>query len=524
MADLTTKEIKFVSPEKLGYYDQKIKEFIDKKDAALQLNIDAANAAIQAEKERAEAKELENANAAQAAQDAADAAQAHSEALAEKVGEVAEGKTVMGIVADNDTAVRELISGLDESKADKDQVATDIADAVKAEEDARKEAVAGVQGAVDALAGTHATDKKALEDAIALKADKATIEATVATLEEKVDANEEDIEKKMTDLTARVAANETAVGTTLPNAIDAVDAKVDVLVGEDTGKSARTIANEELAKQLVAEGAKESLDTLAEIAAWIQAHPDDASAMNKAIEDLEALVGTLPEGVTATTVVGLVQELVSAEKSRAEGVEGGLDERLQALEGKFTGEESVDAKIAKAKEEAVTEAKGHADDLNDAMNERVEALEAIDHTHANAEVLDGITAEKVAAWDAAEQNAKDYADTEIAGLANGAVKENTEAIAELGEVVETKANASDVTTLAGKVTTAEGEIDTLQSEMDAVEAAVATKAESSTVADLDAAYKAADTALDSRIAELEAIKHVEISTEDIDAMFAEVTE
>lgn len=33
------------------------------------------------------------------------------------------------------------------------------------------------------------------------------------------------------------------------------------------------------------------------------------------------------------------------------------------------------------------------------------------HTHSNKTVLDGITAEKVAAWDAAEQNAKDYADS-----------------------------------------------------------------------------------------------------------------
>ena len=59
---------------------------------------------------------------------------------------------------------------------------------------------------------------------------------------------------------------------------------------------------------------------------------------------------------------------------------------------------------------AETAAKGHADGLNTAMNTRVEALEAIDHEHENKEVLDGITAEKVSAWDAAEQNAKDYAD------------------------------------------------------------------------------------------------------------------
>ena len=55
-------------------------------------------------------------------------------------------------------------------------------------------------------------------------------------------------------------------------------------------------------------------------------------------------------------------------------------------------------------------AKKYADELDSAMNTRVEALEAIDHEHENKEVLDGITAEKVSNWDAAEQNAKDYAD------------------------------------------------------------------------------------------------------------------
>ena len=52
-----------------------------------------------------------------------------------------------------------------------------------------------------------------------------------------------------------------------------------------------------------------------------------------------------------------------------------------------------------------------ATDLNTAMTARVEALEDIDHDHENKDVLDGINADKVAAWDAAEKNAKDYADS-----------------------------------------------------------------------------------------------------------------
>lgn len=84
--------------------------------------------------------------------------------------------------------------------------------------------------------------------------------------------------------------------------------KADTLVGTDSGKSARAIAAEELAKQLIPENASEAMDTLAEVAAWIQAHPGDAAAMNQAIDALETLVGTLPKGAAATTVVGYIKE------------------------------------------------------------------------------------------------------------------------------------------------------------------------------------------------------------------------
>ena len=114
----------------------------------------------------------------------------------------------------------------------------------------------------------------------------------------------------------------------------AIDNKVTTLVGTDTDKSVRTIANEELAAQLIPENAKESLDTLTEIAAWIQSHPDDASAMNAAITALQTLVGTIPEGATATDIVNYIKELVEAEKNRATGVESGLDTRLSAVETK----------------------------------------------------------------------------------------------------------------------------------------------------------------------------------------------
>lgn len=48
------------------------------------------------------------------------------------------------------------------------------------------------------------------------------------------------------------------------------------------------------------------------------------------------------------------------------------------------------------------------------LKEKVNAAAEGNHSHANKTVLDGITAEKVAAWDAAEQNAKNYVDGMVA--------------------------------------------------------------------------------------------------------------
>lgn len=99
----------------------------------------------------------------------------------------------------------------------------------------------------------------------------------------------------------------------LDAALQAVLGNITTLVGADTGKSARAIANEELAAQLIPESAKDSLDTLQEIAAWIQEHPDDASAMNAAIEALQAVTaGIGGEEDDYATVVAAIEGKISA--------------------------------------------------------------------------------------------------------------------------------------------------------------------------------------------------------------------
>lgn len=122
--------------------------------------------------------------------------------------------------------------------------------------------------------------------------------------------------------------------------LDAVSGKVTTLIGEDTGKSARTIANEELAKQLIAEGAKESLDTLAEIAAWIQAHPDDAAAMNEAITALQNKLAGIPED---KTVKAYVDEAITALNIGNYATTAWVGEQL----ANYYTKSEVDAELAK---------------------------------------------------------------------------------------------------------------------------------------------------------------------------------
>ena len=60
---------------------------------------------------------------------------------------------------------------------------------------------------------------------------------------------------------------------------------LNILIGEDSEKSVRDISIEVLTEQLITDTAQASLDTLEEIADWIQKHPEDAAAMNTAIQN-----------------------------------------------------------------------------------------------------------------------------------------------------------------------------------------------------------------------------------------------
>lgn len=422
-------EKKYIDLTGLTHYDEKIKAVIDSKDAtalksakdyadSLAGNYDAAGTA------ETKVQELANGQV-----------KTNTAAIAKLNGDAKTDGSVAKAVADAQAGLETKISAAD-SKAAAAQTAAD---------NAKKAA-----DAVDAKVGVVPEGSTVIAEIQKIK-DAAYDDTAVRGL---IKTNADNI----TALTGRA---------------DAVEGKVTTLVGDDAGKSARTIASEELTKQLVPENAKESLDTLQEIAAWIQKHPDDASAMNAAIDVLKTKVGDIPEGATAITVVAYIKELVDAEKVRATGAESGLDTRVKAVEAKLGDGEGSVAKQIEAAVKIETDARVAADSALD--GKITTAQGAADKAQGDVDALKDVVASKAAASDvtalttrvtAAE---KDIDDLQAAIAADGKV---TVAIADAKKAgTDAQATADkNKTDLAALTTTVGGHTTTLSSQGDRISA------------------------------------------------------
>ena len=286
----------------------------------------------------------------------------------------------------------------------------------------------------------------------------AEIEAAIQTLDQK-------LSKEIDD---HIALYEALVGVVegQGNRLTALEPKVATLIGDDADKSVRTITNEELVKQLIPENAQDALDTLEEIAAWIQDHPGDAAAMNKSIKDLEALVGKLPEGITATDVTGYIAEVkaaleksISDETARATQAESDLNAAIKAEEERAEAAEKVNAEAIAAEKVRAEAAEKDLKDAADILKGRVDAFDHI--LDEEGSVTQAIAAMEVSlkkyADDAeadAIKTAKEYTDAEIDKV--------EETMAGMQAEIDTLAKDADLDALAERVTTAEGEIDDLQ--------------------------------------------------------------
>ena len=171
-----------------------------------------------------------------------------------------------------------------------------------------------------------------------LSSSMASLQNDVTSINTKVDANKTDLEAKIT------AEQERAIGveTGLRTDVNANTAAIKVLNGDATteGSVDYKIAAV-LDAYITGDGDTSKMDSLKDMINWAETHNTevasygtDIAANKKAIEDLEALVGPLPEGTQATTVIAYVQELVAEEKTRAEAKEKELEGAIFELNNK----------------------------------------------------------------------------------------------------------------------------------------------------------------------------------------------
>lgn len=298
-----------------------------------------------------------------------------------------------------------------------------------------------------------------------------------------------------------------------------INKKLNTLIGNDPDKTVRLIAAEELAAQLIPDDAKESLDTLKEIAEWIQNHPDDASKMAADIAAIKTLIGTLPSYATAKDIIGYIQEAVAEENTRAVAAENKLTESVSAIQKDYlkaadktalakdiatnaTAISNLDSvKANKTDVEAVAK---DVEDLGDAVDGKADKsdVDAVNlDVYNNTAAIEQINKTLLTK---ADQTALEATNTEMANnfvRTNANVTANAEAIATKADqsaldttnrnitALDTRvttntnnitSNAAEITDLKSRVTTAETNIDanaknitTLQTDVSDVKSDVA---------------------------------------------------
>lgn len=444
---------KYISLDKLGLYNEKINKVISDGDAAtlaaaakaaeaLGVNYDVAGAAATAKTEaiaHADA-EIAKTNAAVAT------AQGAAEAAAAAAG-VADGKAVaaQGTADGAVAAIEDLADYVGEIPTD--EAYADIETVIGYVNKKAEETLAAAQGG---SSETAASVKQALD--------------TYKTENNaKVNKNAEDITALQTALDEEIARAEGKEG---ENAAAIKAITDDYLKAADKTELQGNINTltgvvETLRDGIDAEkvdGVKDLIDYVEEHGSVVTGMQGDIAKNTGDIADVAGRVEVLEgemDGVQAAVATKVEKSVYDEKIAALEGADSGLDTRLKAVEAKFgDGEGNVEAQIEAAKTAAINAAaadaaskdaalkteietayKKYADEEDAKIELRVDALEADTHTHGNKALLDTYTqteadladavAKKhehanaaelakivdgdVAKWNAAEGNAKTFA-------------------------------------------------------------------------------------------------------------------
>lgn len=415
MADTTKK---YVSLSKLTKYDELLKAKMAQDDAKVLADAKAHAESLASNYEEAGTVATAKQELQGAINALANGAVAQNTASIAKLnGDANTDGSVAKAVADSAATLQANIDAVD-GKAD--QNATDIG-VLEGKVDALEKGtyndsevrglIAGNTEAIGTLGQTHATDKKALEDAIALKADKTALDSVSAVANAAV---------KQSDYNTKVAA------------LEAEDARIAGLVADEV--AARDAADKAFDERLIEvetffktaenETLDTALDTLVEIQKYVT---DEGAAADQMVKDIAANAKAIEDEVKArgeadTTLQqnidkkadasalealdGRVEELETAStthatKTEVEAVSGALTQYQNAHAGDYTNAqvdsaiatavgaevERVDAEIAKK----VDKVEGKGLSTNDLTNELKNQYDAaythsqVAHAPANAQ-------------------------------------------------------------------------------------------------------------------------------------------
>ena len=278
------------------------------------------------------------------AQTAEDNAKAYADG---KIGTVADGTTVVAMIADAKKAGTDAAAAAEAAQSTADSKTT--MEAVEAKGYATKTEAQGYANAKDtAIAAAQSAADTAQEGVDGLKTRVSTIEGDYL---------------------------KTADKTALQTAIDTEKGRMDAFLAS-------------------AEVGDAAIDTLKELQDYITTHGEAAATLTTKVGTLETTVGKAAEGENPAT--GLVKSVadnasaIAAEQTRAEGIEGNLQSAINTLNGANT----VNGSVAKTVKDAVDAAQATLQGNIDKKVDKVEGkgLSTNDYTTDEKTKLEGITA------------------------------------------------------------------------------------------------------------------------------------
>lgn len=444
------------------------------------------------------------------------ATKAEHDALVDKVGTVPEDQTVMGIITNiqenayDDTELRDLINANTDAIAAAQKAADDAQDDIDAYIESNDAALGDIRTSINAAATKEYTDAELAKKVDTKVGYSLVSDDEIARLATLKNYDDTDLADRVTTAETQIGDLQTLAGThATKDELKAVDDKFENYVTtesydadkatmnkaiEDEAK-ARSDADQAFETRVVAleanfgdgEGTVDKkLEDIAKAEA--EARAEAVKGVQDNVDALAGKVGDVPVDQTVVQMIAGNTTAIGAEKTRAEGVEAGFDTRIKAIEDdylKAEDKEALQTQINTIVNNPDTEG------VINSINEFTKYI--ADHGEIAEGFRTDIDTNKKAIDD--EIARADAADKDIIGRLDILEAINHDAYIAADTAMKTEIDA-DVKAVG----------DALDQYKTENNAAVALKADASTVTAIDEAYKAADVALSSAIeaAKLEA--------------------